>query len=521
MLGCALGSLSSVDAQVNLGFEMQSPAVDRSTVRSDVPAVPGWQTRNQNMIVAVDAVTARTGAKSLRVENGGGGGRSGFSQTLDARAATGDRIRVSAYVRAGPGSNGAGSLRIRIDGDGRLLYIRRERAVDPADPNGWRRIVIEAPIAARAQRINFGGELTGPGVAWFDDFSVETFPARDLPPPSAVATRYVERALAIIDEHAVTRAALDWPAYRAAVLEQARGAVTIADAHLAVQFALSELGDGHSYFMSPRQMNNLAGPPVGNARTARAPIAPRAQLIAGRFGYLRLPGIAGGEHGDRVAFAETVQALIAEVDPSADCGWILDLRDNQGGNVWPMLAGVGPLLGDGQVASSVQPGGEPRSLWYEDGKAGLGDYVQLRVRGSPYRLRRPDAPVAVLLNDETASAAEIVALAFMGRPKSRSFGTPTDGAGTATRTFPLSDGAALMLAVASLADRGGRVLRGAIEPDETVAEAPRGQALDEQEIIKASSRWLVSQQPGPAQLACEAGDAAVSVHDTRRGDDPP
>lgn len=500
VLGSAFYCLSSVDAQVNLGFEMQA---DQPVAQSAVSTVPGWRARDGEIIAAVDTTTTRTGAKSLRVENLGGDGRNGFSQILDARVIVGDRIRVSAYVSAARGSDGVGSLRIRIDGDGRLLYIGRERAAGPADPNGWRRIVIEAPIAARAERISFGGELTGPGVAWFDDFSVETFLARDLPPPSAVAIRYVERALAIIDEHAVTRAALDWPAYRAAVLEQARGAVTVADAHLAVQFALSALGDGHSYFMSPRQMTNLADRPVGNARTARAPTAPRVALLDGGVGYLRLPGIAGGEHEDRVAFAETVQDRIAAVDPGAECGWILDLRDNQGGNVWPMLAGVGPLLGDGQVASSVQPGGELRSVWYEDGKAGLGDYVQLRVRGEAYRLRRPDAPVAVLLNEETASAAEIIALAFVGRPRSRSLGVPTDGAGTATRTFPLSDGAALMLAVASLADRDGRALRGPIEPDEIVAGAPRSQGLDEQEVIRAARRWLETES------SCARGRARV------------
>jgi C-terminal processing protease CtpA/Prc len=488
LLGLSLLASGSARAQLNLDFETAGgPA-----------GVPGWEADDAEL--ALDAAAARTGRLGLRV-TAGSAGRARFSQTLDTRALTGDRVRVSAYVRAA--APAAAGLRIRVDGGGRLLYIARSRAEPPMDASGWRRVAIEAPLAPEARRVELGGEVAEGVQASFDDFRVELLHARDLPAPSAIARRYVEQALAIIDEHAVARSMLDWAAYRSAVLEQAGGAVTTADAHLAVQYALTSLDDGHSYLMTPRQMATLDDRPVGNARTARAPTAPHAELLDGAFGYLRLPGIAGGDHVDRVEFAETVQALIAAHDAAAACGWILDLRDNEGGNLWPMLAGVGPLLGDGDVGASIRPGGERRSLWHVDGKAGLGDFVQLRVRGAPYTLVRDNAPVAVLLNDETASAAEIIALAFAGRPAARSFGTATAGAGTGTRTFPLSDGAALMLAVTTLADRQGRVLHGRIVPDEPVGEAGRGEPLTDQAIVAAAGRWLRVQSgcAGPASTA--------------------
>ena len=193
---------------------------------------------------------------------------------------------------------------------------------------------------------------------------------------------------------------------------------------------------------------------------------------------------------DRVVFAEELHKLIGELESAGARKWILDLRDNQGGNLWPMLAGLGPLLGDGEAGASLRPDGDRRRIWYEDGKVGLGDYVQLRVRGEPYRLHSPGAPVAVLQDDETASAAEIVAAAFAARPSTRSFGTATRGATTATRTFPLMDGAALMLAVASTVDRHGRVLSGPIEPDELVVDAERGENLNDQPAIEAARQWL-------------------------------
>ena len=479
------------NTQTNLDFETEAAGV--------AGVVPGWLASDDDVIIAPDSTIARSGTQSLRVEKVDSRGRGRFSQVLDARDVPTDRLRVGAWVKT---VDGAASLRIRIDGGGTLLYIGRTRAEGEPDADGWHRIVIDAPLAPNAERISFGGELDGGGEAWFDDFTVEVVQTSELPAPSTVAARYLRQALSLIDEHAVTRGELDWAAFRDAVMAQARGAVTMADAHLAVQFALSLLGDGHSYFMSPRQMQNLERGPVGNARSGRAPRAPHAQLLSGAIGYIRLPGFAGGEHMDRVVFAEEMQRLIGELESAGACRWILDLRDNQGGNFWPMLAGLGPLLGDGEAGASLRPNGERRRIWYEAGKVGLGDYVQLRVRGEPYRMRSPGAPVAVLQDDETASAAEIVAVAFIARPQTRSFGAATRGATAATRTFPLMDGAALMLAVASTVDRNGRVLNGPIEPDERVLDTGRGLTLDRQAVVQAARGWLDARISQGTSTAC-------------------
>jgi len=475
--------------QINPGFELAQASAPAAGATVAAEGVPGWRVRGDTTVVALDHTVANSGRYSLRIGSSEAD-RRGITQVIDARQVSGDRLRLTAYVRAAPPATAESSLRVRIDGGGRLLYIARESEARDVDATGWRRIALDAPISTRAERIEIGAEVSGAGTVWLDDFAIESFDARTLPPTSPVAARYVEHALADIEEHAVTRAALDWPAYRHAVLLQARGATTESDAHLAVQFALAELADGHSYFMSPRQMSRLDAEPLGNARSGRATRPPEARMLFDGIGYLRLPGISGGEHLDRVAFAEAVQALLGDLDSRATTGWILDLRGNEGGNLWPMLAGVGPLLGDGDVGASLRPDGERRSIWYRDGRVGLGDYVQLRVRGEPVRLN-PNVRVAVLLDDDTASAAENVALAFAGRPAARSFGSPTAGATAATRTFPLSDGAALMLAVASITDRMGRIVDGPVMPDERVADGGLDSApLEAQAAVVAARQWL-------------------------------
>lgn len=82
--------------------------------------------------------------------------------------------------------------------------------------------------------------------------------------------------------------------------------------------------------------------------------------------------------------------------------------------------------------------------------------------------------VAVLTGPRTASSGEAVAIAFRGRPDTRSFGLPTAGLSTANGTFPLPDGSMLLLTAAVDADRTGRKYRDKVDPDETIgADAVR------------------------------------------------
>jgi peptidase S41-like protein len=126
--------------------------------------------------------------------------------------------------------------------------------------------------------------------------------------------------------------------------------------------------------------------------------------------------------------------------------------------MWPRLMATQPLLGTGTVAYFV-PGGKallPLSV----------TATSARVAGRPNAtvtakdvLATVSAPVAVLTSDRTASSAEAVAVAFRGRPATRSFGTATYGVPAANKPFPLSDGALLNLTVAlTVAQEADRML---------------------------------------------------------------
>jgi carboxyl-terminal processing protease len=82
-----------------------------------------------------------------------------------------------------------------------------------------------------------------------------------------------------------------------------------------------------------------------------------------------------------------------------------------------------------------------------------------------------DAPLAVLVDGDTASASEIVAGAIQDQKTGTLIGTRTFGKGLVQETFPLPDGGAIKLTTARYRTPSGRDIdQVGIVPDVVVAE---------------------------------------------------
>jgi carboxyl-terminal processing protease len=494
LLASVVASLSFaplVGAQQNLSFE-----------ELDAGGAPlSWSAGSGDVVT--DGATAVRGERSLKVTRAGADGVTRVTQRVRAAALRSrtssavQRVRLAGFVRTESPSV-ASALWLRIDGPRGPLFVDsygygRESAEPPIVGTGsgdseWRRLEIELPLPDDVDEVAFGVSQRGKGTAWFDALELD-FVATDAWPAAApAAVRYLESALAVMREHSLRRADVDWPTVRERALAHARGASTAAESHLAVRFAVRELGDRHSYLQTPTVTRFLQTTAVSNARTGAAPAAPRG-LRLGRLAQIQIPGFAGGTPLEQVEFAEALKTIIQLNDVDGVCGWVVDLRQNSGGNLWPMLAGLGPLLGDGELAASVYPDGRKVGVWHRDGQAGFGDYTQLRVR-APYRARGP-APVAVLVGAGTASSAEVLAVALRSRPGTRSFGAPTRGLSAGNRTFPLADGASLVLTVAATSDAAGRVLDGPFIPDEVLPGRTRATPIRDDATLAAATAWLM------------------------------
>jgi carboxyl-terminal processing protease len=280
------------------------------------------------------------------------------------------------------------------------------------------------------------------------------------------AREYLEYALRIMESDALNRHKVDWAEVRAIAYRQAAAAQYPRDTYRAIADALAALQDNHSRFIPPRselpEMLRTVLPASGRE--------PEGRRLGERVAYIAIPGFSGPGTASRIL------QILFELDGPEVCGWIVDLRGNTGGNMWPMLQGLSPILGD-EVPGYFVTGEGKWTAWRIETNLAVGQ-----------RLMREQVAAAILQDGRTVSSGEAVVVAFRGRPGTRSFGQSTRGLSTANRTIAMPDGALLNLTVAVFADRNRNLYGHAIEPEEFIpAETPDSQ------VLQAAREWLVGQ----------------------------
>lgn len=298
---------------------------------------------------------------------------------------------------------------------------------------------------------------------------------------SITAKGYLNAALDIMQAHSINRYEIDWPSLRAQTFEKAGAAQTTSHTYGAIRFALGELGDNHSFFR----------PPGGESQETTSPQvfekAPSAHHLGEGIAYVSVSAFSGGGDASN-ELATEYHRMIEGVDTLGVCGWVVDLRGNTGGNMWPMIAGIGPIVGEGILGFFVDPDSIVMTWTYQSGSSRL-DGTVLTQANEPYALLRQNPPVAVITDSLTASSGEATTIAFRGRPDTRSFGRPTWGISTANRGFSLSDGAMIFLTVSTMADRTGQLYGEEVIPDQLVQGEKTGDP-ETDEPLSASIDWL-------------------------------
>jgi carboxyl-terminal processing protease len=394
------------------------------------------------------------------------------STTLPATNFHTRRVRVVADVETRD-VTGRAAPWVRADGPGGMLMIDngQDRALK-GTANGQIEVTIVVPPEATS--IVVGVLMSGSGEAKISGLRVIAGPLLSASAGMDSTARLVlDSAIALVRRHALWRDTVTWSAVEPPVRLLASGAARSEDAYPAIKYLLNRLGDHHSFHMNTRSTQSFT---TGGAQNPR----PEVRSLEPAIGYISVPAYSGGEQTASQAYARDVHAALEKVAPLVTCGWLVDLRGNGGGNMWPMLNGLQPFLGSEGLGSFVSAEGSG-PLWR------AGDNVGVAPPASLNNLKA-DA-VAVLTGPRTASSGEAVAISFRGRPNTRSFGQPTAGLSTANENYRLPDGSMILLTVSVEADRTGKRYGDKILPDELI-EAAQG-TPDPQ--IAGAIRWLRAQ----------------------------
>lgn len=299
--------------------------------------------------------------------------------------------------------------------------------------------------------------------------------------PSARA--YLDHALALMRANAVYTPPLGWAGVTRTVHSWDGQAIGPSDEHGAISYAIGLLqiaGDRHAVFIDPNAAKGVGlGGPVKPAVPSRPPTV---SLEDGRYGLIALLGIASAPQSeDARRYATRALSRISRLQAQHQpCGWIIDLRNNTGGDMAPMLLGLGPILGSGRLIGFAR-GNHVLSYDSYRNNTLITKFVSYTAPVKVADLA-PAPPVAVLTGPNTISAGEATAIAFRGRPRTRSFGAATGGGPTSPQYYRLSDGAMIGFAVVFDADRLGTIYTKPIQPDVVTRRSP----------IPEAKRWLDS-----------------------------
>lgn len=163
------------------------------------------------------------------------------------------------------------------------------------------------------------------------------------------------------------------------------------------------------------------------------------QMLDGNIGYLRIENF-------HVGVADQFQQVLDGLIEDGAQALVLDVRHNGGGRVKEMSEMLDPLLPEGTIMTLRTKSGS-ETVYESDA-----DMI--------------DLPIAVLVDDQSISAAEFFAAALQEYGRATLVGTHTTGKGRAQQTFELSDGSALNLSVEEYFTPNGNNLAGVgIAPD--------------------------------------------------------
>lgn len=148
----------------------------------------------------------------------------------------------------------------------------------------------------------------------------------------------------------------------------------------------------------------------------------KAEMLGSQIGYIKITGF---KQNTPDQFISALERLTANGATSL----IFDLRDNSGGLVTALQECIDPLLPEGIIATAEYKDGHTETIVYSDDS-------------------ELDLPMVTIVNENTASAAELFAAALRDFGKAPIVGSQTYGKGVLQETNEMDNGGAVILTVA-------------------------------------------------------------------------
>lgn len=264
-------------------------------------------------------------------------------------------------------------------------------------------------------------------------------------------TRYVKKAIRIMDKAGIYAQGPEWEQAKSTALEASPS--TLEEAQEIVIQAGKVAGGKHTFLMTSDEV-------MENDTSVWE--MPTVELLEESIAVIKLPPFSGNEE-EGIKYANTVLNTL----PEALKGAIIDLRGNRGGNMYPMIAAVHRFLPDDII------------LQLRTRRYNMEINVDYVTRVSKVeRHAAIDCPVALLTDEWTGSSGEAVLLCFRGLENTCTFGAPTAGYASCNQPFRLPAGSQLVLTTGTDVARTGEAFCDDPIQPKVLTETPLEDALE-------------------------------------------
>lgn len=315
----------------------------------------------------------------------------------------------------------------------------------------------------------------------------------------SVIQKTLDSIIAHAENNSLYRQNVDWSTLKAAMYDLAKEADSVPALKPALDLMLKELNDTHGRIFYNRRylsyyseglkghLKDLDWDVYGEIQSAQ--VYPfKAELLPGQIGYLRIVGLP---MGDNQKMAADIQNAVCKILEEGAKKWIIDLRFNGGGNMFPMIEGITTLVGNGIVGGTKGATKEESSVWRIDNGDFYYDNQTVALENSCTLATNPK--IAVLTSMYTASSGEALAVILKNRLRTRFFGSKTNGKVTATDWKQIDNLTAMSISVSYYKDRANKVYKRYVDVDETIEFEPKAAMENDKGLLRAIE-WLTKNE---------------------------
>lgn len=249
---------------------------------------------------------------------------------------------------------------------------------------------------------------------------------------------YAKIALEQMEAQGLYAQGKKWDDIKSKTLEETKNAKSYKETSPYLEKALTVAGRKHSFLETSED----------NSQEDNAQY-PKVKLNDNKVLVVKLPEFTGNEK-EATHYANIINQSLQKENYK---GVILDLRNNTGGDMGPMFGGISSLLKNGTLVTYIDKDNDKTEVTLKGSETTYG--------GTPVKLKNTkkvkSVPIAVLINDQTASSGEITALSLKGKSDVKYFGDNSASYTSANTSIKLYDDTMMNLTTQKLKDNAGKI----------------------------------------------------------------